>query len=258
MNEPIALRRAKLSDMLTADLAGKIREGTFAAGEHLPSERDLMALYGTGRAAVREALHALHKMGFIRIRNGERAVVIAPSLATVLQQMSPAIERLFESEKDIRNLQEARLVFETGLCRRAAMQASEAEIGIIREALEANCAATDEAGFRDTDVDFHLAIASVGGNPNFITVNDLLREWLVEQRRTSSGVPAARERAIESHRAIFDAIAARDRNEAADAMERHLAQVHTMYWEARRIEAALERDKRKALNAQLRAAAQRL
>ena len=53
-NEPI--RRRKLSHEILERLLARITSGELAAGEHLPSERDLMAQFQVGRPAVREAL----------------------------------------------------------------------------------------------------------------------------------------------------------------------------------------------------------
>ena len=46
-NEPI--RRRKLSHEILERLLARVTSGELAAGEHLPSERDLMAQYQVGR-----------------------------------------------------------------------------------------------------------------------------------------------------------------------------------------------------------------
>ena len=64
-SEPI--RRRKLSHEVLDRLLTRITRGELAAGDHLPSERDLMTLYGVGRPAVREALMSLDKdRGFLK------------------------------------------------------------------------------------------------------------------------------------------------------------------------------------------------
>ena len=58
-SEPI--RRRKLSHEILDRLLARITQGELAAGDHLPSERDLMSQYGVGRPAVREAMQALER-----------------------------------------------------------------------------------------------------------------------------------------------------------------------------------------------------
>ncbi|MFN9773623.1 MAG: GntR family transcriptional regulator, partial [Burkholderiales bacterium] len=56
---PTPIRRRKLCDEIAERLMARIRDGELAPGEPLPSERELMDLYGVGRPSVREALQAL-------------------------------------------------------------------------------------------------------------------------------------------------------------------------------------------------------
>jgi GntR family transcriptional regulator, sialic acid-inducible nan operon repressor len=235
---PITLKRKKLSEEIADQIYEQIQAGEYGPGDHLPSERDLMKLFGVGRAAVRDALQ---KNGFVKIQTGKRTRVSEPTPEFLVQGLSAAVRRLLTSEKGIRAFQETRAVLEAALCRRAALIATDAEIEAIRAALDTNRSAPDLQSFQETDVAFHLAIAKVGGNPNFVALNDALLEWLVEQRQTTSKVPEARDRAIACHTEIYEAIARRNPIDAMLAMERHLAIVHDFYWRVRSAEEKLRR-----------------
>ena len=50
------IQRRKLYQEVLDRLMHRIEAGEFAPGDHLPSERELMEVYGVGRVAVREAL----------------------------------------------------------------------------------------------------------------------------------------------------------------------------------------------------------
>lgn len=50
------IQRRKLYQEVLDRLMARITSGEIAPGEPLPSERELMAFYGVGRVAVREAL----------------------------------------------------------------------------------------------------------------------------------------------------------------------------------------------------------
>jgi GntR family transcriptional repressor for pyruvate dehydrogenase complex len=237
----MTLQRRKLSEEIADQISEKIRAGEYKPEDSLPSERDLMQMFGVGRAAVREALFTLHKSGFLKIGTGRRARVSEPTPEFLVQGLSAVVRRLLTSEQGIRAFQETRMVFEAALCRRAAKIATAEEIEAIRSALDSNRRAPNLESFQATDVAFHLAIAKVGKNQNFVALNDALLEWLVEQRQTTGKVPDARKRAIASHTEIYEAIAARDEIRAMLAMEQHLTTVNEFYWRVRSAEEKLRR-----------------
>ena len=65
-------------------------------------------------------------------------------------------------------------------------------------------------------------------NPIFTAIHAALAEWLLEQRRTTLA-PGEDAKAYEAHRAIFEAIAARDPDRAERAMREHLEYVARRY-----------------------------
>src|SRR5438067_11459312 len=84
------IRRRKLSEEAALRLEAMIRDDTFPPGTMLPSERDLMKMFGVGRASIREALFALNRMGLVRARNGERSRVTTPTPATLITELAGA------------------------------------------------------------------------------------------------------------------------------------------------------------------------
>jgi GntR family transcriptional repressor for pyruvate dehydrogenase complex len=245
------IKRRKLYEQIAELIQEDIARGAIRPGEQLPSEREIMAKYGVGRAAVREALFALAKMGLIAISSGERARVIEPSPEVVVQELSGAARLFLATENGIHQFQEARLVFEVALARRAAEIATDDDIAAIRAALEANREASDRRQFEETDVIFHRAIARVGGNPIFPAISDAVTEWLIEQRRGTARVPQAQQLAIEWHERICEAIARHDSEGAATAMKGHLNQVNRFYWQLRDAEQADEAKEHAKLGALL-------
>src|SRR4029079_17831840 len=102
--------------------------------------------------------------------------------------------------------QEARALFEIGLARLAAEKATDADIAMLRDALEANHAAIgDRARFMKTDVAFHYAIATIPRNSIFTSLYQAVVEWLTEQRETSGQAPNAAERAHARHAPTYRA-----------------------------------------------------
>src|SRR5947208_749560 len=67
------IQRRKLYQEVVDRLMERIRSGEIAPGAQLPSERELMEIYGVGRPAIREALQTLERSGIVEIVHGERA-----------------------------------------------------------------------------------------------------------------------------------------------------------------------------------------
>lgn len=74
-----APRRA--SDEALAALFVAIFDGTYAAGDSLPSERVLAERHGVSRIVVRQAVHRLHDAGLVEARQGGATRVRDPAAA---------------------------------------------------------------------------------------------------------------------------------------------------------------------------------
>ncbi len=231
------IRRRRLSDEVQSRLETMIHDGRYPPGEQLPSERELMQMFGVGRPAVREALFSLQKMGLVAIQAGDRARVTRPTPEAVVEGLSGAARHLLAAPGGVENLQDARLFFEVGLARHAAEHAAKADIDSLANALEANRQAIgDLETFERTDVAFHFKLAVIAKNPIFTALHQAIVEWLVEQWHTTlswSGRKGTFKKAYEAHKAIFEAIVLRDPDAAEKAMRSHLAHVSRVYWEAK-------------------------
>jgi GntR family transcriptional regulator, sialic acid-inducible nan operon repressor len=228
------IRRRKLYEEVAREIERLIRDGGLAPGDRLPSEREFMERFQVGRSAVREALLSLQKMGLVAISSGERARVAEPDAKAMVSELSGAARLLLSRPDGVRRFQEARLLFEVGLARMAAQRRTEADLAIMREALDANRRAIgDHPSFIRTDIAFHHAIARVPGNPIFTSLYEAVIEWLREQRLISGRTPRAGEDAYAAHAAIYRAIVEGDAAAAEAAMQRHLEAVAQRYWQAR-------------------------
>lgn len=228
--EPI--RRRRLYEEIAEQLERLIISGEFPAGSQLPSERDLMQQLKVGRPAVREALFALQKMGMVSLSNGERAMVIAPTASTVVNELSGAVRYFLSTPSGVRSLQDARAFLEIGLARYAAVHASAEDLQHMKDRLEENERLVENRElFPDSDVAFHLTIARIANNPIFTTLNTAFAGWLRAQRSISAKAKGSQRAACKAHRAIFDAIARRDPDGAERAMREHLEAVTDYYWQ---------------------------
>ena len=223
--------RRKLYQEVVDRLSEEIATGAYAPGDRLPSERELMQLFAVGRPAIREAMLALDRMGLITVSHGERARVAAPNASSIIEQVATTARHLLlTSPQSLEDLKEARLFFELGIVRRAAERAGDDDIARLRGRLEDHIASLDELDrFLEMDKLFHREIASVSGNPILTAVSQAMFEWLEEFHVELVRAPGAERLTLEEHSAIFEAIAARDPQAAATAMERHLTRANALY-----------------------------
>jgi len=68
----VPVQTGRAGEDIALQIQAAILEGRIEPGEKLPSERDLQALYKTGRGVIREAFQVLKHKGLIEIRKGAR------------------------------------------------------------------------------------------------------------------------------------------------------------------------------------------
>jgi len=225
----VSIRHRKLYEDVAHHLEEMIRDGEFAESGRLPSERELMKHFGVGRPSIREALFHLRKMGLVDIRSGERARVTRPTPQFVIDALSSTARHMIAAPDGVHDFQDARVFFEAGLARHAALHATEDDIANFREALEVNRQSIGDLKlFERTDVAFHYVLALVPRNPIFTAIHAALAEWLLEQRQTTLA-PGEDQKAYEAHVLVFETVAARDPDRAEQAMRAHLDYVVRRY-----------------------------
>jgi GntR family transcriptional regulator, sialic acid-inducible nan operon repressor len=227
--EPI--QRRKLYQEVLDRLQQRIRSGEIAAGQQLPSERELMDQYGVGRPAVREALQELARSGIVEINHGERARVLVPTADLLINQVAGGARHLLHTQPDmLEHLKEARVFLEAGLARLAAQRALPADVARLRERLEEQAAVVADAEkFLARDMAFHREIATISGNPIYPAIVEAMFGWASAFHRSIVRAPGAEQLTLAEHRKIIDAIAANDAEAAAQAMQEHLLRANELY-----------------------------
>lgn len=214
-----AVEARRLYRQIADQLRSLIERGEYAVGSRLPTERELADQLKVSRPTVREALIALEVEGRVRIRVGSGIYVIDPSDATPAP--SAVIEGPFE-------LLRAREFLESAIAEQAARVATKDDIARIDAALVAmeNVAHPGEASMVH-DRAFHVAIAGCLGNAVLVrVVGELFDQRLnpyFAQLAHYFESPGTWRTALDEHRAVRDAIAARRPMTAHDAMRDHLA-----------------------------------
>lgn len=223
--------RRKLYQEVLDRLIERIESGDVAAGEQLPSERELMENYGVGRPAIREALQTLERAGIVSIAHGERARVVVPTAQSLIGQMAVGTMHLLRTQPDmLDHLKSARLFLETGTVRMAAEHASDADVARLRATVrEQRAARADRNEFLECDMAFHREIAQITGNPIYPAIVESVFRWAAEYFRPMVRAPGAEQLTLLEHERIVDAISRRDGEGASRAMYVHLCRANALY-----------------------------
>lgn len=215
----VALEPRRLYRQVAEQIRMLIESGELKAGVRLPPERELADRFSVSRPTVREALIVLEVEGHIQIRMG--------SGVYVSNRPGPLPHvRTDDSEGPLEILQ-ARCLIESGIAEEAARLArpeSLARIDAILERMEG--ALDDGAVALACDRDFHTAIADIIGNSALKHFTGLIYDSRMSPyfKKLASYFegPHTWKLALEEHRIIRDAIAARDPDAAREAMRSHL------------------------------------
>ncbi|MBY6162505.1 FadR family transcriptional regulator [Mameliella alba] len=211
----------RLENQVYRELLDKIRFGTYALGEKLPSEHELCEAHGVSRPVVRAALSKLRDSGLIVSRQGAGSFVNSGTLQEVRGFSA------LGSVSDIASYFRFRRLIEAECAAQAALNGTPDGAArlhaIIRDMQDLLARGEDAVG---EDIRFHTAIAELSGNRFLVETIDMLRpSWIfVGNFVKSLGWAGTRTGGsmIEEHQAIADAIAARDAEGARAAMLTHV------------------------------------
>ena len=227
--EPIS--RQKLSDQVYERLWQKIRSGELAPGDTIPSERALMERFGVGRPAVREALQMLASKGVITISHGERSRVNEPTASTALEQIDGIAKLMLSSEPaNLEHLKQVRKILEGGTVAIAAASCTTADVDALRAIVERQRSVIGEdRPFIEADIEFHIALARVTGNPLLEAVTKAMLTWLFAYYKPLLHWAGREQTTIKEHEGIVTLLAQHDVEGAERLMEQHLNRSDPLY-----------------------------
>ena len=226
----------RLYHSVAEQIVTMIDDGIFPPNSRLPGERELAEQLGVSRVTVREAEIFLQAQGIIQVRTGSGAYVMDPSKHNGRVPNVSAFE-----------LTEARTLFESEAAALAARDISDETLTLLEEYLQELGSSDGEVELADRE--FHRTIASASGNAAVRYVVEVLWRIRMESKEVREVYDAvchddAEEREAE-HRAILDALRARDPAAARNAMREHFRRLIKSMLDVTE-EQALEELRRKA------------
>jgi GntR family transcriptional repressor for pyruvate dehydrogenase complex len=214
------LPRGSVVSEVARRLLERFTSGDIEPGTRLPPERALAESLGVGRSAVREALAALELLGIVDVRPGSGTYLRGAASELLPKTLSWG---LMLGQRRTRDLIEVRNELEVQAARLAAERATEEELALMREHLEAMREHEgDLQQFVDADLRFHLQIGLSAGNPVLLdllqSLRSLIRVWVDRALHDEHHIRLA----VEEHTRVYESIASRDPARADEAMHAHM------------------------------------
>ena len=234
------IQTEKLSASVVSQIEELILRGILRPGERLPSERDLAERLGVSRPSLRDAIADLTDKGLLETR-ASAGIFVANVLGSAF---SPALVRLFGSHTEaVFDYIAFRRDLESLAAERAARFASDtglAGINTIFAKMEAAHPKRNPDDEARLDAEFHLSIIEASHNVIMLhmmrSMFDLLREGVFYNRSVMFKQRTNRAQLLDQHRAINDALQARDAAGARAAVTRHLDYVEQALADQQRFE----------------------
>ena len=213
--------RVTLGEQVAAQLADQISDGVWKPGDRLPSEGELCATLHIGRSTLREALKSLAYVGMVQMRPGEGTFVLDGTRKLVDRILSRGLLR---SERELRDVGEARLILETELAALAAERAQPQDLARLETILDEMKRSLHGEGrtYAEVDVEFHLAIAEASKNQVLHELLAPIRGVLQDFITKSQELPGIKQNAHEHHARILATIRQGHPEKARRAMRAHL------------------------------------
>ncbi|HYF20431.1 MAG TPA: FCD domain-containing protein [Ramlibacter sp.] len=230
-------RSREVAKSLRRYVVGRISSGQLQPGDKLPTERELVDMFGGGRSTIRRSLESLEKEGLIGREVGrgtfvkQRANGSSPAphplagsagLSAIEAIDLQSVSRL-ASPADVMEL---RLMLEPQVIEQAVSRASQAQIDAMYDCLEQARRSRTLEEFEHWDDMLHRAFAAASRNPLFSAVYAMVgavrleAEWGEIKRRTLTD--EMKQKHFDEHVRIVDAVRARNAQLARAEMQQHL------------------------------------
>ncbi|MCR4657875.1 MAG: FadR family transcriptional regulator [Lachnospiraceae bacterium] len=198
-------------------------DGTWKAGDKLPSENELSATFGVSRMTIRQSMQKLKALGLIETRTGSGSYVKELNPGDSLNELIPLMYIGKPSQMHVFQFRE---MIESESVRIATPLADEKSLNRLEELFKRMKKASEEdnsRAFSQQDLKYHMTIVNLTGNPMIIRAYEILgtvlKESMVSVIEKMKYTPA-----LGYHRKILDAMKEKDEVLAEKLMREHIRQ----------------------------------
>lgn len=219
---PIEVKSAV--DILIDRLTQAILDGTFKAGEKIPTEPELASIFGVGRNTVREAVRTMVAYGVLEVKRPNGTFVckeftpkgINPMIYGMILHGDDAYEELIGLRK----------VFENGilllLSEKEITQEQEKKLQEILKRFETAVAEKSSEACIRTDIEFHDELCAMTGNRLIKEINSMITKMTYASRlKTINEIleKGDEQYLIDTHYNLLKALNSKDIRQLYDAIQ---------------------------------------
>jgi GntR family transcriptional repressor for pyruvate dehydrogenase complex len=218
-------RTTKIAEMVAREILHDIADRELAPGTKLPHEVEMVEKFDVARASLREALRILEIYGLIRIKPGPGGgPVVAEIDSTDLAQSLTFY--LHASGATFGEVMQARLAIEPLMARQAAERADAGLHAALREGVDQaeDVIEGTDGEYLAVATGFHDAITSASGNKVLDLLARSLKEIYVDRVGDVIYRPAERQKLLQDHELVADAILSGDGDKAEALMRDHMVE----------------------------------
>lgn len=214
------IEKTKAYEAAVEQIKAHIESGEWPPGMQLPSERELAEQLNISRPSVREALRVLEVMDLIEIRLGQGSFV---KKRTNQSQQIQLLQSMLQEDAYVVALLEVRELLEPQIAFLVAQSATEEDIRNLETILDRMDRVVADGGTGvDENIEFHLALTKVVGNPVLSQVHQMLLELSRDPVERFFRVPGRMVKSLQGHRKVLEAIKQRNSQGAYQSMLEHL------------------------------------
>ena len=223
MSEPASRTpdRTRLTDAVTGYVLDRVAARTLRPGDALPGEAEFARQLNVSKPVVREALGRLSALGLVQIQQGKPTTIQALSSGPFQGLLRMTVQ---SHDNGLREALELRRALEAEVAGLAAERRTDDHLAAIEAALAAMEANMDDLDrWLEADFAFHLALVRATENRLLELLIEALADVIRFTLRLVGLQTDIRDTAasLARHRAVADAVRARDVPGARLAMEAH-------------------------------------
>ena len=220
-----AIERVSLTDQVVERVKQHILENELAENDRLPTERDLIQMFGVSRTVIREALRSLEAVGIIRVKSGDGIFVAGMQTEAVMTMISFQLQRDKQSQLEFLA---TRLVLECGALELCIDSLDEESVAFMRQC---NNRMRDIANVNKDhtleDINFHKTLFKASHNRIYSALSSLISDFFLEARKAALTSYDDVVMSANEHDKIVDALLRKDLQQAKEIMKLHVNRIAT-------------------------------
>jgi len=215
------IQRKTLAQKVADRLIEGIIDNEYPVGEKLPTEPELMKIYGVGRSSIREAIKILSIKGVLNVHQGIGTFVVSKSIQVSLEsQMDKA---------QIEDVQEVRSLLDSRIAAKAATNHNEEQLKNIKIYLDLRNTLAQENKMLEcyqADINFHIAIAEACGNILLKEIYKVASSHILKSFESRHNDTESFKISQDIHHRLYLAIENKDAKNAASIAQKIVDQIY--------------------------------